>query len=181
VIFVVLAHPYLDHSRANAALARAIDGVDGVEVHALYDRYPDFAIDVEAEKRALAACSTVVWQHPLYWYAPPALMKLWFEKVLQHGWAYGPGGTALRGKRCLWVVTTGGDDEGYQPSGVHRYRFETFVPMVRQTAQFCGMAWLEPIIVHGAHRLEADELAALGARYRARLEGLRAEEGAGDA
>ncbi len=176
LIVVIYAHPYPDRSRANAALARAIAGVDGVEIRSLYDRYPDFAIDVEAEQRALAACRTVVWQHPIYWYMPPALMKLWFEKVLQHGWAYGPGGTALRGKRCLWVVTTGGDEEGYAPSGAHRHPFASFVPAVRQTAQFCQMTWLDPIIVPGAHRIETADLEALGARYRARLEALRDDD-----
>jgi glutathione-regulated potassium-efflux system ancillary protein KefF len=177
VIVVIYAHPYPDRSHANALLAQAIAGLDGVEVRSLYDLYPDFAIDVADEQRALAACSTVVWQHPLYWYAPPALMKLWFEKVLQHGWAYGPGGDALRGKRCLWVVTTGGDDKGYSPDGLHRHPFATFVPPVRQTAEFCRLTWLDPIIVPGAHHIAAGDLAEVGARYRARLEALRAEEG----
>ena len=50
---VILAHPYPDRSRANRALVRALDGLPGVAVRSLYDLYPDFAIDVEAEREAL--------------------------------------------------------------------------------------------------------------------------------
>jgi glutathione-regulated potassium-efflux system ancillary protein KefF len=177
MILVVLAHPYPDRSRANRVLTRAIADIDRVAIRSLYDLYPDFAIDAEAEKSALAACSTVVWQHPLYWYTAPALLKLWFEKVLTAGWAYGPNGDALRGKRCLWVVSTGADTHGYSAQGLHQHTFDAFVPVMRQTAQFCGMTWLEPIVVHGAHKVSDTELLAFGARYREQLLALQRAEG----
>jgi len=175
-IVVIQAHPYPDHSRANRALGEAIAGLDGVTVRPLYDLYPDFAIDVDSEQRALEPASVVVWQHPMYWYTTPALLKLWFEKVLTAGWAFGPGGVALRGKRCLWVVTTGGEDLDYTPDGVHQHFFDVFAAVVRQTAQFCGMIWLEPLVVHGAPARAPEELQAFGARYRAYLMALRDEE-----
>ena len=181
MILVIQAHPYPDRSRANRALSDAIRGLDSIEVRSLYDLYPDFSIDAEAERTALGACSTVVWQHPLYWYTAPALLKLWFEKVLIAGWAYGAGGTALRGKRCLWVVTTGADVGGYTGTGMHQHPFDAFVPVMRQTAQFCGMTWLEPIVVHGAHKIDDGELSAFGARYRKRLIELAGDEDRGHA
>jgi glutathione-regulated potassium-efflux system ancillary protein KefF len=180
MVLVIQAHPYPDRSRANRALGRAIEGLAGVEIRSLYDLYPDFSIDVESEQKALLRASTVVWQHPIYWYAAPALLKLWFEKVLLVGWAYGKGGTALHGKQCLWVVTTGADGQGYSPSGEHRFPFEAFVPVIQQTAQFCGMRWLDPILVQGAHRISLEELEAFAQRYRARLEALAREETRGD-
>jgi len=180
MIVVVLAHPYPDRSFANLVLARALDGLENVAVRSLYDLYPDLAIDGAAERQALEAASVVVWQHPIYWYSTPALMKLWFEKVLTAGWAWGPGGDALRGKRCLWVATTGGDDIDYSPAGIHGQSFDTFVPAVRQTAEFCGMIWLEPIIIHAARQLDVAELEVLGAHYRARVAELAAEESSPD-
>ena len=169
MIAVVQAHPYPDRSRANRILAAAIADLPGIVVRSLYDLYPDFAIDVEAEQRVLAAADVVVWQHPIYWYATPALLKLWFEKVLTAGFAYGPGGDALRDKGCLWVVTTGGDDADYDPFGIHGHVFDTFAAVVRQTALFCGMTWLDPLLVHAATRIDDETLYAWGARYRARL------------
>lgn len=176
MVLVIQAHPYPDRSRANRALGRAIEGLAGLEVRSLYDLYPDYAIDVAAEQAALLRASTIVWQHPIYWYTAPALLKLWFEKVLLVGWAYGKGGTALHGKQCFWAVTTGADENGYSPSGEHRFPFEAFVPVIQQTAQFCGMTWLEPLVVRGAHRIPLEELDEHAAGYRARLEALVAEE-----
>jgi glutathione-regulated potassium-efflux system ancillary protein KefF len=181
MILVVLAHPYPDRSSANRALLDALDALPDVEVRSLYDLYPDFNIDTAAERAAMERASVVVWQHPVYWYNVPALLKLWFEKVLTPGWAWGPGGEALRGKRCLWVVTTGGDGQDYLPSGMHGHPFEAFMPAVRQTALFCGMRWLDPIVVHEARQLDADELAACGVLYRARIAELAADEGVRDA
>jgi glutathione-regulated potassium-efflux system ancillary protein KefF len=169
MITVIYAHPHPRRSRGGRALLDAILDLPGVAVRSLYDLYPDFSIDVEAEQRALAASALIVWQHPLYWYSVPALLKLWFERVLAHGWAYGEGGTALRGKDCLWVATTGGPPDWYTPAGPHAYPFEAFEPHVRQTARFCGMNWLDHIVVLGAHRLAQDELAATARGYRERL------------
>ena len=107
MITVVYAHPYPSRSRACAALLSGVADVDGLEVRSLYELYPDFDIAPLAERAALERARLVVWLHPLYWYTAPALLKHWFDQVLVRGWAYGQGGTALHGKDCLWVTTTG--------------------------------------------------------------------------
>jgi glutathione-regulated potassium-efflux system ancillary protein KefF len=175
MLLLLFAHPYPDRSRANQALLEAVRDLPEVERRSLYDLYPDFDIDVPSEQAALTRAKVVVWQHPTYWYAPPALLKHWFDKVLARGWAYGDGGNALRGKRCLWVTTTGGELDSYGPGGIHRLPFEHFTPPIEQTARFCQMSWEPPIVVHGAHRLADDELGQVGRLYRARLEALLAE------
>ena len=172
MITVVFAHPYPSRSRANRALLGAIAELDGVRVRSLYDIFPTFDIDVEAEQRALIESSTIVWQHPLYWYSVPGLLKHWFDKVLDRGFAYGEGGTALAGKACLWVTTSGGDDASFSSAGMHERPFAEFVPVIEQTARFCKLRWLDPIVIHGAHKISDDELAAHGVAYRERLEGL---------
>lgn len=170
MIAVVYAHPYPKHSRACAALLRAIEDLPALEVRSLYDHYPDFDIDAASEQAALERARLVVWMHPLYWYTGPALFKLWLERVLVKGWAYGEGGGALAGKDCLWVTTTGGDDAAYTPAGKHAHAFEAFVPGMEQTARFCGMNWLEPFVVHGAHIVPEQELVDAGARLRRRVQ-----------
>lgn len=170
MILLLLAHPHPRQSVAGRALIDAVRDLPGVTVHALYDAYPDFCIDVEAERRRLQGARLVVWQHPLYWYGVPALLKLWWEQVLVRGWAYGDGGNALSGKDCLWVTTTGALPDAYAGNGVHGHPFDAFVPPVRQTARFCGMNWLDPIVVHGAHRLQPESLRAVASQYRSRLE-----------
>ena len=139
-------------------------------MRSLYDRYPDFDIDAAAERAALERARLVVWMHPLYWYTSPALLKLWLEQVLVKGWAYGEGGGALAGKDCLWVATTGGDAAAFSASGRHGHEFDAFAPAMRQTARFCGMNWLEPFAVHGAHRIADAELGSAALQLRRRVQ-----------
>jgi glutathione-regulated potassium-efflux system ancillary protein KefF len=151
-----------------------LDGVrdlPDLEVRTLYALYPDFAIDVEAEQRALVQADIVVWQSPFYWYGLPALLHLWIEKVLAHGWAYA-GGDAVRGKTTFWVTTTGAPASAYRPGEMHGHAFDAFVPAISQTARFCGMHWAMPLVVHGAHRIADSDLQQAAKNYRLRLEKL---------
>lgn len=170
LIVAILAHPYPTRSRACARLVSAIRDLPGLEVRDLYGLYPDFDIDVAAEQAALAPARLVAWIHPVYWYAPPALMKHWFDQVLVKGWAYGEGGAALAGKRCLWVATTGGDEAAYAPGGRHRHPFGAFAPAVERTAAYCGMEWLQPHVVHGAHLIDDAALERRALELRRRLD-----------
>ncbi len=170
VIALIYAHPHPDRSVAGRALLDAVRDLPQLNLRSLYDLYPDFSIDVVAEREVLARSRLIVWQHPIYWYTAPSLLKLWFEAVLGRGWAYGRGGDALRGKDCLWVTTTGAPQDGYTNGGVHAHEFAAFDPVVRQTAQFCGMRWLKPLVMHGAGRGDRGELARVAAQYRALLD-----------
>jgi glutathione-regulated potassium-efflux system ancillary protein KefF len=181
MIDLIYAHPYPHRSRANRILLEAVSDLPFVKVRSLYDLYPDFSIDVGVEQDALLRSEIVVWQHPLYWYSVPALLKLWFDKVLSYGWAYGESTAALAGKRCLWVVTAGGDETAFSLSGMHGHHFESFVSPVAQTARFCKMEWLSPIVLQGARRIDDAELQRIALEYRARLyslaEGHEAQQG----
>jgi glutathione-regulated potassium-efflux system ancillary protein KefF len=178
-VSLVYCHPYPDRSRAGRRLLDAVRDLPGVKVRSLYELYPDFDIDVEAEQAALVEADLVVWQGPFYWYGVPALLSLWFEKVLAQGWAYGEGARALRGKTALWVTTTGAPEPAYQAGAIHGHRFSAFIPAISQTARFCGMSWVDPpVVVHGAHRISAGDLSQAARRYRDRLMALLESAGA---
>lgn len=172
MIDLIFAHPYPSRSRTNRVLLDAVQDLPDVEIRSLYDLYPDFAIDIDAEQAALARADIVVWQHPLYWYSAPALLKHWFDKVLAYGWAYGDGRHALRGKVCQWVTTTGGDHSAFTPLGVHGHVFDSFVPPMSQTARFCGMRWQPPLVVHAARKISDEVLGEFALTYRQRLQAL---------
>ena len=181
-VLVLVAHPDIARSRVNRALAAQARLLpeDAVEVRDLYALYPDYLIDIGAEQAALAAARTVVWVHPVQWYAMPALMKLWMDDVLAFGWAYGPGGRALAGK-CVWLVaSTGGVEASYLELG-DAVAFERFLPPYRQTAAMVGMRFLEPLIFHGAHRAEAHEVHAHAHAFAQRLLELAGESRANGA
>lgn len=174
-IAVVYAHPYPTRSVAGRALVEALAPLEGLELRALYNLYPDFDVDVAAERAALERAGLVVLVHPLYWYSVPGLLKHYFDVVFTKGWAYGEGASALAGKACLWVPTTGGDEQAYTAEGRHHHPFGHFTPVVEQTVRYCGMKWLEPHLVLGAHALPPQGLAASAAALRARLERWRKE------
>jgi glutathione-regulated potassium-efflux system ancillary protein KefF len=167
-IAVIAAHPQLEHSRITRALAQAADAAR-VDWRDIYRLYPDYVIDVPAEQQALAEARLVVWLHPIHWYSMPALMKLWLDEVFSFGWAYGPGGSALRGKD-LWLATsTGGSESSYRPDGHNRHFFDAFMHPYEQTAALAGMRWLPPLVLHGAHRVDAPALQAHAAVFAERL------------
>ena len=170
-ILVLAAHPRLETSTANRALLKAARGVGAqhVEVRDLYALYPDYLIDVEAEQARLTRARLVVWQHPIHWYGMPPLMKLWLDDVLAFGWAYGPGGGALKGKDVWLAATTGGPEDSYRPDGYNRYFFDAFLPPYEQTAVLCGMRFLPPLLLHGAHRADAGAIELHEQLYASRL------------
>lgn len=172
MILLVYAHPYPNRSRACAALLSALEDLPGLQTRSLYAMYPDFDIDLEAEQAALLAAKAVVWLHPLYWYAAPALMHHWLEKVMVHDFAYGPKGSRLAGKPLLWATTTGGDEQAFSAAGRHHHEFAAFIPAMEQTARYCGFAWQEPFMLHGAHLVPDDALVAAGAALRGRIAAL---------
>jgi len=61
VILLLLAHPHPQRSIAGRALLAAVSDLPQVAVRSLYDLYPDFALDADAERRALASARLVVW------------------------------------------------------------------------------------------------------------------------
>lgn len=172
-VLVIVAHPAMEQSRVNSRLLGAAMSLTAqaskVEVRDLYRLYPDYLIDIAAEQAALAQARLVVWQHPIHWYSMPPLMKLWIDEVLAFGWAYGPDGTALRGKDLWLVASTGGPQDSYRPDSYNRYFFDAFLPPYEQTAALCGMRFLPPMMLHGAHRVTKSEVAEHARVYQERL------------
>lgn len=173
-IYVIAAHPAWRESRVNRPLMQAAQRLARARVQDLYSSYPDFMIDVPTEQAALEKAQLVVLMHPIQWYSMPALQKLWLDEVLTYGWAYGNGaeqtGTKLQGKDLWLVATTGGPDTSYHPQGYNRYFFDAFLPPYEQSAALCGMRFLPPLILHGAHTVEQEAVGRHIATFCQRLE-----------
>lgn len=167
---VIAAHPQMAQSRVTARLMRrAAMAGPHVEVRDLYALYPDYWIDRTAEQAALAAAQCIVWLHPVQWYGMPPLLKLWLDEVFSFGWAYGPGGDALRGKTLWLVVSTGGTADNYSLAGSHGAPFSDFLPPYERTAALTGLHWRPPLVLHGAHRVDDAALQAFEDRFAAGL------------
>ena len=167
---VLFAHPAVRKSRINVRLRDAIRDCEHVTLHDLYETYPDFSIDVDREQALLTAHDVIVFQHPFYWYSAPAIVKEWLDLVLEHGFAYGRDGNALRGKTWLQAITTGGRDSQYGMGAMNQFTIEEFLRPFEATAHLCGMRWLQPFVLHAAHTADDGEIHAGAEAYRARID-----------
>lgn len=171
-ILLLFAHPALEKSRVHRRLIVQVPDRPELTFHDLYEAYPDFEIDVAREQALLLAHDVIVFQHPLYWYSTPALVKQWEDLVLEHGWAYGSRGTALRGKYWLHVVSAGGSQAAYRAEGLNRHTVRGLLAPLEQTARLCGMTFLPPWVIHGTHRMTLPDIDRVADDYRDMLERL---------
>lgn len=172
-ILILFAHPAYEKSRVHSQLLESISGMPGVTVHDLYEVYPDMNIDIRQEQSLLLQHDIILFQHPLYWYSAPAIIKQWQDLVLEHGWAYGRTGTALRGKIAGNVITAGAQESTYSKDGWHNYTIDYFLLPFKKTAQVCNMQYIKPYVIYGTHRLTHSDIREQAAYYKRMLEELR--------
>jgi glutathione-regulated potassium-efflux system ancillary protein KefG len=172
-ILILFAHPALQKSRVNKQLIQRVRDLDGITFHDLYEAYPDFHIHVKKEQALLQEHDIIVFQHPLFWFSIPSLLKEWQDLVLEHRWAFGKEGVALRGKKLLSAVSTGGRESLYRREGSNRFTIRELLAPIDQLAHLCGMDYLPPFVVHGTHTLTESEIARHAEDYRAILTALR--------
>ena len=107
-VLVISGHPDLKISVANKTILDEISArLPQVEIRKLDELYPDYKFDVKAERASLEKADVVVFAYPMHWFGVPGLLKLYIDKVMEHGWAYGSTGTALAGKKFIISLTTG--------------------------------------------------------------------------
>lgn len=175
-ILILFAHPKFERSAINSILIKNIPHNNNITFHDLYERYPDFNIDIDHEKKLIAEHQIIIWQHPFYWYSAPPLLKQWLDLVLEFGWAYGPGGNALEGKIVFNSITSGGQRSAYSKDGHNRFTVKELLAPFDQTATLCKMIYLPPFAVHGTHRISKEELELLIKHYQIMLNRLASGE-----
>lgn len=168
-VLILFAHPRLETSRVNIALLNQLPKHPDLFFNDLYEMYPNFNIDVDREKKLLLQADIIIWQHPLYWYSAPPLIKQWIDMVLEFGWAYGPGGTALSGKIAFNAISSGGPKESYSATGHHRFTLKQFLAPFNRTTTLCNMLYLSPFAVQGTHKLSEASLAEETITYQSLL------------
>ena len=176
-VLLILVHPNLQQSKINKHLLNFAKKLEFVTIHDLCEVYPDGVIDIEQEQELLSEHDVVVFQHPFYWYSAPALLKEWFDLVLQYNYAYGPAGNQLKNKYWQSIISTGGGQMAYCPTGHNRFTMPQLLTPFEQTAYLCQMHYLPPFILHGSRKLFEDKerLATAAGQYMNLLEKLANE------
>ena len=175
-ILILFAHPRFEESRINHALIETASQIDGVTIRDLYERYPDFNVDIQLEQIELLQHDVVIFHHPFYWYSCPPLLKQWIDVVLEYNWAYGPHGGFLAGKKAITALTAGGPRKVYCESGQNNYTISQFLRPFEQTAKLCKMDYLPPFAVLGVNKLDNDLLKDYQNQYKKLIELLKSGE-----
>ena len=173
-LLVYYAHPGHKYSHVNREMAARGQQVDGITSVDLYAEYPRYEIDVEREQDRLLAHDVILFQFPMFWYSTPSLVKEWLDLVLEHGFAYGTGGTKLEGKRLMLAVTAAGPHDAYTHEGYQHYPIRTFLTPLEQTAHLCRMTFTPPYVLYASLRAPGEGLVEPHAEgYRRLLEAVR--------
>ena len=175
-LLLLYAHPTPRGSYLNRYLVNGLKDMPGLVVRDLYQLYPDLYIDSAEEQKHLGAADMVVMQFPIRWFSIPSILREWQDHVLTKGFAFGPGGRALEGKRFSVIVTTGAQETSYAPGKPHGAPIETYLAPLMQTALFCGMRAEPGYIIHGARDLDIAARMAVRERYIAHLRALAGGE-----
>jgi len=135
------------------------------------DQLPE---DVAEEIEKLSRADQIIFHVPMWWFAPPAMLKGWFDRVLVHGALHDVENRfdkgRLRGKRALFCVNTGASEPESGPSGREGDARLLLWPAA-MTLHYLGITVLEPMIVSGVHGYyEEAEKVALEQRLAAVLE-----------
>lgn len=139
---MIVGHPYWPDSVANKAIVDEFKLMQpDAEVRNLFTLYPDNKIDVAAEQEALLKADVVVLQFPIMWYSCPSIMHRWMEEVLSFGFAYGPGGDKLAGKRFFLSFTSAGTADKYSIYGAQGCTIDALMPPFVALAALCGLKW----------------------------------------
>lgn len=164
-ILVIASHPDIQNSVVNRYWLKSLNEEKDIMVRFLDELYNKKEIDVEAEKRYLEECDRVVFQYPFYWYNMPALLRNYFDKVLEYGWAYGPGGDALKGKELLVAISVGAAEHTYQGGGFNNYTITEFLRPVQATAVAIKMRYLPAFCLFDVPKLTEEEIQTSADRY----------------
>ncbi|UQX05412.1 NAD(P)H oxidoreductase [Streptomyces sp. RerS4] len=82
------------------------------------DREKRYSPEVHAHMRRIEEADDLVVVFPVWWFAPPAVVKGWIERVWNYGFAYGRSKPRLAGKRMLWLGLAGHAAEYYESTGL---------------------------------------------------------------
>lgn len=138
-----------------------------------------FAPDIAAEIDKLEWCDALIMQFPLWWFGLPAILKGWVDRVFVRGRLYGSGrwydNGALRGRRAMLSLTTGGPATMYGEDGLNGQIDRLLYPINHGILRFVGFDVLPPFVAWGPARAGDDQRRAYLDQYRARLGRLETE------
>lgn len=144
---VIVTHPDIENSTINKTWINELNQYDNqLTIHQLYKEYPDYKIDIQKEQELLISHDQIIFQFPIHWFNTPFFLKKWMDEVLTYGWAFGPNGENLKGKKVRLAVSAGGNAEAYADGN----SIDKLLKSLTTSFLFCGAEILPTHVFYGA-------------------------------
>ena len=140
-VLILLAHPDIASSKANAALLQQVKDLDYVKVINIYEAPFEPATYTEAFREA----NHIVFQFPFYWASAPHLLKKWCDEIFG-AIMTNPG---IKGKTLTVATTTGSEYEAYRSGGRNMFTMDELLRPYQVLANHSGMVWQTPFVLYG--------------------------------
>ncbi|ADD67077.1 NAD(P)H dehydrogenase (quinone) [Denitrovibrio acetiphilus DSM 12809] len=148
-VLIVYGHSNEQNSLSNKTIIDYVKDLPHITIRNLNEVSKDFKFDIKAEQEALTNADVIVFQFPFHWYSLPAIFKKWLDDVLAFGFAYGPGGDKLAGKKVVLSFTTGAPADSYSVSGSNNYSVTQLLAPIIQSVNFVNMIVSDTVFSNG--------------------------------
>lgn len=146
-ILILFAHPLYEKSRVNQIINKYIPDSEYITFNDLYEEYPEFEINTNREQDLILEHDIIIWQHPLYWYSCPALLKQWMDMVLHFESDKDLDIHQLKGKAVFQVMSIGPQNHSFLDSQPDNRDVLDYLLPFQRTVEYSNMNYLPPYLV----------------------------------
>lgn len=118
-----------------------------------------FSPEITRDQERLFWCDFLIFQYPLWWFGPPAILKGWVDRTLAFGKIYDLGHRyetgLLKGRTGMVSVTTGGPEERFGGPGAPYDTLESYLRIMEfGCIEYMGMTLAERFVSWSAARVD---------------------------
>lgn len=120
-----------------------------------------FSPEIARDQERLYWCDVLIFQFPLWWFGPPAILKGWIDRTLAFGRIYDLGHRyatgMLEGRTGFVSTTTGGPEERFGGSDGQYEKIDIYLkPIEFGCVQYMGMNLADRFVAWSAGRVGDD-------------------------
>ncbi|MFV7790393.1 NAD(P)H-dependent oxidoreductase [Aliarcobacter lanthieri] len=164
-VLINVVHPKLNsESRVNKTLVEFAKKEQNITINNLYEKYPDFKIDVKKEQELLLENDVIVFQFPMYWLSSPALLKEWLDVILEYNFAFGEH-YRLENKVLAIATSVGSGIAQYNANGSNKFTVEELLNSFEATANYVRMNYKKPFVTYETFVISDEKLQESAENY----------------
>ncbi|HEX3012981.1 MAG TPA: NAD(P)H-dependent oxidoreductase [Methanobacterium sp.] len=134
--------------------------------------------DIKDEVEKIKWADMIIFQFPVWWSSPPAILKGWFDRVflpevvhnIAKGRLYDTG--LLKGKKAMLSFTTGATKDVYSSEGPHGDLDEIFKFITHNILELTGLEVLRSNGIYGPAMMSKEHVKGELEKFRERIDSL---------